>query len=86
MRNLTNAELAGIANRAELAYAYGDRDALTAQDVADLIQEVRELHALRDHLLAMNRQAQDRLSALTPPDERGGQAGPLADLLEMDPP
>jgi hypothetical protein len=85
MRNLTNAELAGIANRAELAYVYGDRDALTAQDVADLIQEVRELHALRDHLMAMNRQAQDRLSAIG--EANGGQAAaPIGDVLELDPP
>jgi hypothetical protein len=84
MRNLTNAELAGIANRAELTFAYGDRDALRAQDVADLIQEVRELHALRDHLLAMNRQAQDRLSRMG--EQARGQAAAPGDVLEMDPP
>jgi hypothetical protein len=58
MRNLTNAELAGIAKRAELTFVYGDRTALRAEDVADLIQEIRELHELRDHLIALNRQAQ----------------------------
>jgi hypothetical protein len=84
MRNLTKAELAGIAQRAELTFAYGDRTALRAEDVADLIQEVREMHALRDHLLALNRQARDQLAsevAMT-----WGRSVPAVDLLEADPP
>jgi len=83
MRNLTTAELAGIARRAELAFAYNDPSALRAEDVADLITEVRELHALRDHLLALNRQSLDRLDRLDRRDcfETIGPA-----LLEVDPP
>jgi hypothetical protein len=84
MRNLTNAELAGIAQRAELTFVYGDRTALRAEDVADLIQEVREMHELRDRLLALNRQARDQLAsevAMT-----WGRSVPVVDLLEADPP
>jgi hypothetical protein len=55
-RNLSEAELEGIEKRAELCFLYHDRAALRAEDVADLIMEVRELHALRDHLIALNRQ------------------------------
>jgi hypothetical protein len=84
MRNLTNAELAGIAQRAELAFAYGDRTALRAEDVADLIQEVREQHQLNDHLKAMVRQYRDRLSDHEA--QTWGRAIPAADLLEADPP
>lgn len=72
MRNLTTAELAGIAQRAELTFVYGDTTALRAEDVADLIQEVRELHALRRHLLARERQRLHQRAS--------------GDLLEMDPP
>ena len=84
MRNLTDSELAGIAQRAELTFVYGDRQALRAEDVADLIQEVRELHALRQHLMAMNRQAQDRLRAMG--ETNGGQAAAVARDAELDPP
>jgi hypothetical protein len=62
MRNLTDAELAGIARRAELAFCYDDRPALRPEDVADLIAEVRELHAQRKHLIAMNRQLTAQLT------------------------
>jgi len=61
MRNLTQTELAGIEQRAELWFRYGDKTALRPDDVADLIAEVRELHTIRQHLIALNRQAMDRL-------------------------
>jgi len=61
MRNLTDDELAGIERRADLCFTYGDPAALRAEDVADLITEVRELHQLRRHLIALNRQHLDRL-------------------------
>lgn len=77
MRNLTNAELAGIERRADLWFRFGDRTALRAEDVADLITEVRELHADRAHLIALHRQALADLP-LGEHVER--------DLLEMDPP
>jgi hypothetical protein len=57
MRNLTETELAGIEQRADLCFRFGDRSALRAEDVADLIQEVRELHELRQHLIALHRQS-----------------------------
>lgn len=83
MRNLTRAELAGIAQRAELCFVYGDRTALRAEDLADLITEVRELHEHRDHLQRLYRQARDRYA-----DEVARTSGRNipADLLEMDPP
>jgi hypothetical protein len=62
MRNLTNAELRGIEQRADLCYRYDDPSALRAEDVADLIAEVRELHAQRKHLIAMNRQLTAQLT------------------------
>jgi hypothetical protein len=62
MRNLTESELEGIAQRAELFFVYHDTGALRAEDVADLLTEVRELHRLRQHLIALNRQHLDHLS------------------------
>jgi hypothetical protein len=62
VRNLTASELGGIEQRAELWFRHGDKSALRAEDVADLIAEVRELHQLRDHLIALNRQHLDHLS------------------------
>jgi hypothetical protein len=42
--------------------------ALRAEDVADLITEVRELQSLRQHLIALNRQSMQRLNPdLDPP-------------------
>jgi hypothetical protein len=67
MRNLSETELAGIEQRAKLWFDYGDRSALRAEDVADLITEVRELHELRGHLIALNRQTMDRLGDLEQP-------------------
>jgi hypothetical protein len=67
MRNLTETELAGIAQRAELWFRHGDKSALRAEDVADLITEVRELHQLRDHLIALNRQHLDYLDVEVDP-------------------
>lgn len=64
MRNLTEAELAGIEQRADLWFSHGDRTALRAEDVADLIAEVRDLHALRGHLIALHRQTMDRLGEM----------------------
>jgi hypothetical protein len=72
MRNLTETELAGIEQRADLWFRHGDKTALRAEDVADLITEVRELQSLRQHLIALNRQSMERLS---------GQGNP-----ELDPP
>jgi hypothetical protein len=80
MRNLTRAELDGIAERAELCFRYGDRSALRADDVADLITEVRELHDQREHHLALIRQHHDR----QPTTYR--EAWLDAAWLEMDPP
>jgi hypothetical protein len=67
MRNLTDDELDGIAQRAELFFRYDDKAALREEDLADLITEVRELHALRKHLIAMHRQALERLRVLGEP-------------------
>ena len=66
-RNLSDAELDGIEQRAELAFRYGDKAALRAEDLADLIAEVRELHEWRKHLLALHRQALNRLKVLGEP-------------------
>jgi hypothetical protein len=62
MRNLTDSELGGIEQRAELWFKHGDKTALRAEDIADLLTEVRELHRLRDHLIALNRQHLDHLA------------------------
>jgi hypothetical protein len=67
MRNLTETELAGIEQRADLWFRFGDRTALRAEDVADLIAEVRELHQLREHLIALNRQHLGHLDAEVDP-------------------
>ena len=64
MRNLTDAELDGIAQRAELFFRYGDTAALREEDLADLIREIRELHALRTRLIGLHRQCLDRLRVL----------------------
>jgi hypothetical protein len=61
MRNLTNDELAGIEQRAELWFRYSD-PALRAEDVADLIKEVRWLRQQNNHLIALYRQSQARLT------------------------
>ena len=62
MRNLTETELAAIEQRADLWFRHGDSTALRAEDVADLITEVRELQSLRQHLIALNRQSMERLN------------------------
>jgi len=68
MRNLTETELAAIEQRADLWFRHGDSTALRAEDVADLITEVRELQSLRQHLIALNRQSMQRLNPdLDPP-------------------
>jgi hypothetical protein len=77
LRNLSDDELAGIEGRADLCFRLGDREALRAEDVADLITEVRELHQLRAHLIAMHRQAAERLGQL-------GERVP-AEALDMPP-
>jgi hypothetical protein len=56
MRMMSDDELEGIEKRAELWFRFGDRTALRARDVADLIAEVRELHRQRRHLIALYRQ------------------------------
>jgi hypothetical protein len=66
MTSMTEAELAGIAQRASLQYQYGDTTALRAEDVAALITEIRELWKLRTHLVALNRQHLDQLTAGDP--------------------
>jgi hypothetical protein len=66
MRNLTTSELDGIEQRAELWFKYGDKTALRAEDVEALITEVRELHQLKQHLIALNRQHLDHLSGDEP--------------------
>jgi hypothetical protein len=63
MRNLTDDELEGIEKRAELWFRFGDRTALRARDVADLITEVRELHRQRRHLIALYRQQNPEIDA-----------------------
>jgi len=67
MRNLTTSELEGIEQRAELWFKYGDKTALRAEDVEALITEVRELHQLKQHLIALNRQHLDHLADETDP-------------------
>jgi hypothetical protein len=63
MRNLSEEELAWIEQRAELQFRFGDPTALRPEDVADLIVEVKELHAQRRHLIALNRQRTGYLEA-----------------------
>lgn len=63
MRNLSDEELAGIEQRAELQFRYGDPTALRPEDVADLILEIRELHQVKRHLIALNRQNTGYLEA-----------------------
>ena len=84
MTSLSDSELAGIAERAELCFKYGDRTALRADDVAALLNEVRELQRLRAHLIAMNRQALDRFEGRFPATV-GIDPGPPLDP-ELDPP
>jgi hypothetical protein len=61
MRNLTEDELAGIEQRAELCFRYGDTTALRPEDVADLLKEVRWLQQQNVHMVALYRQAHARL-------------------------
>jgi hypothetical protein len=63
-RNMTSDELAGIAQRAELFFRFGDTEALREEDLADLIREIRELHQLRTRLIGLHRQCLDRLRVL----------------------
>lgn len=70
MINLSEAELAGIEERADLCFTHGDRSALRAEDVARLLAEVRELQRLRAHLIAMNRQALERFNGTYPASVR----------------
>jgi hypothetical protein len=61
--SLTSDDLAAIAERADLTYTYGDWSALKAEDVAALLAEVRALQAQNTHLVALVRQARDKLTA-----------------------
>jgi len=61
MRNLTEDELAGIEQRAELCFRYGDTSALRAEDVAALLKEVRWLAEQHRHMIALYRQTHTRL-------------------------
>jgi len=61
MPNLTDSELDAIEARAELQFRYGDFTALRAEDVADLLKEVRSLQQHNAHLIALYRQTQNRL-------------------------
>jgi hypothetical protein len=71
MPNLSDAELAAIEQRAELCFKYEDPEALRAQDVADLIAEIRGLWREKRHFTAQIRQLLDRLNAMgeTAPDD-----------------
>jgi hypothetical protein len=76
MRNLSSDELAGIEQRADLCFNYADRDALRAEDVASLVEEIRDLWGMRANLIARHRQALDeardalaQLDARREPDE-----------------
>ncbi len=69
-RQLTESELAAIEERASLCFTFGDPTALRAVDVADLIQEVRDLWALRRTLMARTR------AMLTEVSEDDGEGDP----------
>lgn len=83
MMSLSESELEGIAQRAELCFRYGDTEALRAEDVALLLSSVRELRAQCAHLTALYRQAHDRLAEEQA--QTWGRAVPVP-WLELDPP
>jgi hypothetical protein len=53
---MSEAGLAEIERRAELQFRYGVPEALPAEDVAALVNEIRDLWSVRDRLMALNRQ------------------------------
>lgn len=61
---MTDVELDQISDRADLWITYGDPSALQPADVAALLAEVRELRALRAHLIELNHQSQEKLGRL----------------------
>ncbi len=57
---MSDERLADLTERAELFAIYGDRDSLTADDVAELIAEVHACHAHIAHLVALRRRDAER--------------------------
>jgi hypothetical protein len=60
MLPMTDARIADLLERAELFAIYGDRDALTADDVCEMIAEIRACHAQLAHLIALRRRDAER--------------------------
>jgi hypothetical protein len=61
---MTDAQLHEITSRAELFTNYGDRFALSAEDVSALVDEVRRCRANERHLIALTRQHLDALNRI----------------------
>ncbi len=57
---MSDERVADLTERAEMFAVYGDRDALTADDVAELVAEVRACHAHIAHLIALRRRDAER--------------------------
>jgi hypothetical protein len=56
--------VAALLERAELWAVYGDRDALSADDVCELIAEVRACHEHMAHLIALHRRDLEQLGRM----------------------
>jgi hypothetical protein len=61
---MSDGALDAIEQRVRLWADYGDVQAARPEDALALLREVRELRDLRDHLIAMHRQARDRLAEI----------------------
>ena len=61
---MTDERLSELAHRAELFTVFGDRDALTAEDVGELLAEVNACHLQVAHLVALHTRDQQRLGLM----------------------
>jgi hypothetical protein len=86
MRNLSSDELAGIEQRAELCFKFGDAAALRAEDVADLIAEVRDLWEMRRGYIARTRQHLEQTMTDAAILDEMGEPDAAPPDPELDPP
>jgi hypothetical protein len=76
---MTDQRLAELRDRAELFTTYGDRDALSGDDVTELLAEVHACHMQVAHLVALHTRDMDRFGLM-------GEPVPVGVVWERDQP
>jgi hypothetical protein len=64
---MTDHRLAELRDKAELFTVYGDRDAITGDDVAELVAEVHACHMQVAHLVALHTRDLERAGQMGAP-------------------